>query len=75
MATYRVNGSVSFWPRPAATAGQSQATGSTAPTGTTATARGNVDPCCSRCNYAKRTLSPDEFLSLVEAIYRHAVER
>lgn len=31
----------------------------------------NVVPCCKNCNWAKRTLSREEFLSLVKRIYEH----
>lgn len=31
----------------------------------------NVVPCCTNCNYAKRKLTVDEFISMVERIYHH----
>lgn len=34
---------------------------------------GNSTPCCAECNYAKRSLSHDQFLMLVARIYRHSV--
>jgi hypothetical protein len=32
---------------------------------------GNVVPCCSTCNYMKRTMGAEEFLSHVRRICRH----
>jgi len=32
--------------------------------------RGNVTSCCSECNYAKRDLTPQAFMELIERIYR-----
>lgn len=37
--------------------------------------RGNVVPCCSDCNYAKRRLSEDDFLSLIRRIYQHSCQK
>ena len=33
----------------------------------------NVVPCCGICNWAKHTLSRQEFLLLVERIYKHCI--
>ena len=33
--------------------------------------RGNCVPCCKHCNYAKRSLSYDEFIELVRRIYNN----
>lgn len=34
----------------------------------------NVVPCCEDCNYAKSDLTKDEFITLVEKIYKHYVK-
>lgn len=33
----------------------------------------NTVSCCAECNYAKRTLTNDQFLALVARIYRHSI--
>lgn len=33
----------------------------------------NVVPCCTTCNYAKRTMSKEQFLSWVNRIYKYSV--
>ena len=34
---------------------------------------GNVVPCCTTCNYAKRTLTVEQFLSWINRVYKHSV--
>lgn len=34
----------------------------------------NVVSCCKHCNYAKRTLSVNQFLDLIKQIYQHRLE-
>ena len=34
---------------------------------------GNVDPCCSKCNYAKHEMTEDEFKDWLERAYKHYV--
>lgn len=36
--------------------------------------KGNVTPCCKRCNAAKNDMSVDEFLEKIESIYLHSVK-
>ncbi len=35
----------------------------------------NVVPCCTTCNYMKRNMDDDEFLSIIERIYNNRVVR
>jgi len=35
--------------------------------------QGNVVPCCSDCNYAKRTLSETKFFELIKRIHAYAM--
>lgn len=34
----------------------------------------NVVPCCKVCNFAKMALTTNDFLSHIEAIYKHSIE-
>jgi hypothetical protein len=36
--------------------------------------KGNVVSCCSTCNYGKREMSTDEFLSWIRRVYEHKVK-
>jgi hypothetical protein len=36
---------------------------------------GNVVSCCSDCNYAKQSLTVNQFIQLVEKIYEHRIRR
>lgn len=33
----------------------------------------NAVPCCTTCNFAKRTMTTDEFLSWADRVHRHSV--
>jgi hypothetical protein len=35
----------------------------------------NVQPCCADCNYAKSDLTEEEFLILVEKIYKNRIQK
>ena len=37
--------------------------------------KGNVVPCCGRCNEAKMAISHKEFLSWVEQVYSHSIKK
>lgn len=36
---------------------------------------GNVQPCCSICNYAKRTMPEVEFISWIISVYNHYINK
>jgi len=35
----------------------------------------NVIPCCGICNYAKRTMTQDDFLAWISRVYNHSVDK
>ena len=34
----------------------------------------NVVSCCKDCNYSKRTMSQEDFLTWVERVYNHSIK-
>lgn len=34
----------------------------------------NIVPCCNQCNHAKRDMTKDQFLDLIDKIYNHTIK-